>query len=98
MKKERNTYTIEYKKEAVSLALESEKSQAQIARELGISENLIYNWVKIHKNKHPENFGNETRLSEEQAEIKRLKKELLQVKEEREILKKATAFFARHQK
>lgn len=75
-----------------------EKSSDQVAKELGISDNLIYSWRQKYKDKKDEAFINETQLSSEQQEIKRLKAEVAKLNEEREALKKAAAFFANEPK
>ncbi|MDH5517032.1 MAG: transposase [Gammaproteobacteria bacterium] len=86
-------YTTEFKIDAVSLALSSESSQAQVARDLGINEASLYNWISQYRG---DVLDNPNTLSPEQ-ELAALKKENAQLKQEREILKKAAAYFARHQ-
>lgn len=85
-------YTKEYKLDAVKLALSSDKTQAQVARDLGLKDNQIYNWVSEYRG---EVLCTEHSLSPEQ-ELKALKKENAQLREEKEILKKAAAYFAKH--
>lgn len=96
--RKRRSYTKEFKLEAIRLADESGKSTAQIAAELGISANQIYNWKRQYITKPESAFKNESQLSEEQTEIQRLRLENARLKEERDILKKATAFFAKELK
>ena len=86
-------YTTEFKLDAVRLALSSEKSQAQVARDLGVNEASLYNWISQYRGDILENPNT---LSPEQ-ELAALKKEVVQLKQEREILKKAAAYFAKHQ-
>ncbi len=86
-------YTTEFKLDAVRLALSSEKSQAQVARDLGINEASLYNWISQYRG---DVLDNPHSLSPEQ-ELAALKKENAQLKQEREILKKAAAYFAKHQ-
>ena len=86
-------YTKEFKLEAVRLALSSEQSQAQVARDLGINEPSLYNWISQYRG---EVLENEHTLSPEQ-ELVALKKENAQLRQEREILKKAAAYFAKYQ-
>lgn len=92
-KRTKNDYTTEFKEQAVSLVLKSEKSTAQIARDLGVTGTTLYSWVNSKKAAKPE----EDEATNEQLfdELKRLKKELAEVKEQRDILKKATAYFAK---
>lgn len=94
----RRSYTKEFKLRTLQMIEESRKSTAQVAKELGISNNLIYAWRQKERDKEEDAFINETQLTAEQQEIKRLKAENARLKEEREILKKATAFFAKESK
>lgn len=93
----RARYTLEFKQEAVRL-VESGQSVAAVARSLGIVEQTLFNWVKASRQGKLQ--GGETRkaVSPEQMEISRLRAELARVKMERDILGKATAFFAKGQK
>jgi transposase-like protein len=97
--KKRINYSAEFKLEAVRLVQAGKKDVAQIARELGVPRQSIYSWVR-HAEKRsgapPADVfpGNGNRPAAE-AEIERLRKELAQAQEDNEILKKATAFFAR---
>lgn len=97
-KPKRNSFTKEFKLEALRLAEESGKPASQIAHELGISVNLIYSWRQRYKDKKESAFTNESQFSDEQQEIRRLRLEVAQLKEERDILKKAAAFFAKEPK
>ena len=85
-------YTKEFKVDAVRLALSSDKTQAQVARDLGVNENALYNWISKYRG---EVLSGEHGMSPEQ-ELAALKKEVAQLKQEREILKKAAAYFARY--
>jgi transposase len=87
--RKRRRFTAEFKAEAVRLAASSGKPLAQIARELGINGEVLRSW------KRQAGGGGMTggRFAQEE-EIRRLRRELLRVTEERDILKKATAFFA----
>lgn len=93
-KKQRKTYTDEFKREAVRLALESGKPKAQVARELGISDGMLHGWINKQQQAKTKGMSVEE-LRAEQAEINRLKRELKQAKQEVEILKKAAAYFAK---
>lgn len=85
-------YTKQFKLDSVRLALSSDQSQAQVARDLGVNEQSLYNWVSKYRGEVLENSDG---LTPEQ-ELAALKKENAQLKQEREILKKATAYFAKH--
>lgn len=88
MTSKRNYYTEEFRETAISLALESDKPIAEVARDLGIKENTLYNWLGRY---HDPN----KLKSKENPELKELKKKLRLVTMERDILKKATAYFAK---
>lgn len=91
--KTKESYTAEFKENAVKRATES-TNIAQTARELGIKENTLYNWV--HKYARPVETAKVSRHDEHlYDELKRLKKEVARLTEERDILKKAAAYFAR---
>ena len=101
MKKQRQSFSREFKLEAVRLMEEGKKAPAELARELGLRRNQLYKW-KEKTDKHGGSAfpGPGRRLSagSEAEENGRLKRELEKVKEENEILKKAAAFFARELK
>ena len=85
------SYDAEFKQRAVKLAVGSD-SQAQVARNLGISKNTLYSWIRqYHGGSKPTHEVNEEHLYEE---LKRLRQENKRLKEERDILKKAAAYFA----
>ena len=92
-RKKRN-FTTEFKADAVRLVLEEKQIVAQVARDLDLTHSSLRNWVKQAQvdagNGKP---GEPT--TEELSELRRLRKEVRVLKMEREILKKATAFFAK---
>lgn len=86
-------YTSEFRAEAVRLVHSSpDKSIVQIARELGISDSSLHGWLKQSQVDAGQREGLTT---EEQEELRKLRKEVKTLRQERDILKKATAFFAR---
>ncbi len=89
----RARYTLEFKHEAVRL-VEGGQSIAAVARTLGVVEQTLHNWVKAHR-QGKLTGADSKRVSAEQMEISRLRAELARVKMERDILGKATAYFAR---
>ncbi|KTD16901.1 transposase [Legionella jordanis] len=91
----RNVYTKEFKIKAIELLEQSNKSLRQIARELGVSENNLYNWRKDYRSNQEKAFPNQPQLDEKDLELRRLKACIAELEEEREILKKAAAFFAK---
>ena len=87
-------YPAEFRQEAVRLALVSDESRAGVARRLGINETTLRNWVADH-------FAEEARGSDplaiavsEREELRQLRKEVDELRTEREILRKAAAYFA----
>jgi transposase len=92
MTKTRKRYTGEFKQEAVALWQASEKSAAEIEQDLGITKGILYQWQKAFKKKAAVEADGS---AGEAAEVKRLKKELALVKQERDILKKAVSIFSK---
>jgi transposase len=96
-KKKRQTYTEEFRRQAVSLADQSGKSAREVADSLGIHVNQIYNWrtqfSKLSK-KQFQMLNGVDYNKEEPAESKRLKHENALLRQENEFLKKAAAYFA----
>lgn len=91
MSKTRKRYTWEFKQEAVELWHSSEKSAAEIEKDLGITKGMLYHWKKeLKKKAEAEADGS----AAEMAELKWLRKELATVKQERDILKKAISIFS----
>ena len=95
MPRTRRIYTPEFKVEAVKLVTEQGYSVAEAARSLGLSDNLLRNWKQALKDQGDQAFpGNGNRPALEQ-ELARLRAENKRLLAERDILKKAAAFFAR---
>jgi transposase len=97
MQKAQKTYTPEFKREAVRLAQTSGKPIAHVARELGISDTSIHQWRKELGEHGSEAFPGSGHQTAQEEEIRRLKRELEIVKQERDILKKAISIFSRPQ-
>jgi transposase len=90
-----SNHSSQFKQDAVKLAVESDKSVAQTARDLGVNPNTLYTWIsKYHQPETPTNKGAGEKHPYE--ELKRLRRENAQLKEERDILKKAAAYFAKN--
>ncbi len=89
----RRRFTAEFKAEAVRLVATSGKPLTQIARELGINEQTLHSWKKQASASDGTGVPSADHFAQEE-EIRRLRRELARVTEERDILKKATAFFA----
>ena len=88
-------YPDEFKESSVKLALESKTSIAQTARDLGVDVNTLYTWIKERTDEVGDANNSIKVITPNYDESKRLKKELALIKEERDLLKKATAYFAR---
>ena len=91
MSGKRRRFTDEFKLEAVRLVTEQGLSVAQASRDLGVSESVLGRWKQQEKS----GLLGETPKRRELDEIRQLKKELAMVKMERDILKKAAAYFAK---
>lgn len=87
-----DTYTEEFKKSSVDLALENDQPYAQTARELGVKPSTFYTWIERYS---PSKEGGSDNM---EGELKKLRKEVTKLKMERDILKKAAAYFAKHTK
>lgn len=88
-------YPPEFRREAVELVKSSGRSQADVARSLGINVQTLSGWMVADRDAQAR-AADPTKVSEEElAELKRLRKENAQLREDREILRKAAAFFAR---
>lgn len=92
-------YSKEFKQEAVRLLEQADQPGAEIALQLGVRRNQLYKWQQELREKGAAAFkGSGRRPAEEEAEVNRLRRELARVTEERDILKKAAAYFARELK
>jgi transposase len=91
----RRTFSREFKLEAVRLVNERGVAVTQAARDLGLHENVLRKWVRELVADPQQAFPGQGHMKPEQAEIERLKKEVAKLKMERDILKKAAAYFAR---
>ena len=99
MPRVKKRYTKQFKEEAVRLLETDPRPAADIARELGIEFSMLYRWKRELGSKSPQvDTVAEALLPDEREELRRLRREVAELREEREILKKATAFFAKHSK
>jgi transposase len=88
----RPPYPPQFKEEAIKLMRSSEKSLAQISRELDVAEQTLRNWRKQQEIDEGEREGLST---DEKEELRRLRRENKVLRQEKEVLRKATVFFAR---
>jgi transposase len=91
---ERRTYDKEFKAEAVRLSQEEGRTVVGVAQALGIRPELLYRWRAEWKANGANAFPGQGHLKAEDAEVRRLERELAQVRMERDILKKALRVFA----
>ena len=92
---QRRIFSREYKLEAVKLVRERGVTVAQAARDLDVHENVLRKWVREYGDDPSQSFPGKGQMKPEQLEIERLRREVAKLKAERDILKKAAAFFAR---
>jgi transposase len=92
---ERRRFTREFKVEAVKLVRERGVAVKQAARDLNVHENVLRKWVKDFAADPQQAFPGHGQMKPEQLEIERLRREVQKLKAERDILKKAAAYFAK---
>ena len=87
----RKRYSAAFKKEAVMRVMGQNSSSYKVSRELGVSQSVLSKWVKKFKEEGSSVFG------EEDTEMKKLRSQVKRLRDERDILKKAVTFFAKHE-
>ena len=98
MKRKNRRYSREFKIEAVRLSEEDERPVADVARDLGIHPNNLYKWRAQFGEAGEDAFPGKGNLSGIDEELRRLRRDNLRLREEREILKKALVFFSKESK
>lgn len=93
----RRSFDKEFKVSAVKLVLDSGKSVKTIAAELGISDNTLFNWKKKYLQDAKNAFPGKGHLKPEQEDLRKKDREIARLKMERDILKKAIAYFTKDQ-
>lgn len=96
--KRRKGYDKQYKVDAIKLVTEAGRSVREVARELGIDANTLYHWKRELTKEGEEAFPGKGHMTAQEEEIRRLRKELAEAKEDREILKKALGYFSKSTK
>ena len=91
----RKKFTLEFKREAVRLMESSDKPASDVARQLSVRRNQLYKWKEQLSKRGAKAFPGAGRQRGQIDELSRLRQELAKVKEERDILKKAAAYFAK---
>jgi transposase len=93
----RRAFTREFKLEALRLIRDRGVTAAQASRDLGVHENVLRKWVRDFEADPKQAFPGQGQMKPEQLEIERLRREVTKLKAERDILKKAAAYFAKDQ-
>lgn len=94
MPRSRSTYTAEFKLGAVKMITEQKLSVAEAARRLGINDQLLRTWKKAFEERGDAAFPGHGNLTPADEELRRLRAEVVRLKAERDLLKKAAAYFA----
>lgn len=95
-KKPKRKFTAEYKRSAVNLANSPGRTITDVAQSLGVGISLLGKWCKAQKIEGKEAFRGQGNRTEFEAEVSRLKKHIKDLEMDKEILKKAAAYFAKH--
>ncbi len=96
--KARKKFDRQFKIDAVNLVINGDRSVKEVAESLGIGSAVLYRWVRTLNKDQSEAFPGKGRLGPQEEEIRRLRRELEQAKQDREILKKALEFFSKNGK
>lgn len=94
----RRRYDSQFKLDAVRLIRESDRAISDIARDLGVRRELLYKWKRELEADPTNAFPGKGKLKPEQEQLRQLQQELKRVTEERDILKKALAFFSKNER
>jgi transposase len=94
MARKRTTYTAEFKLQAVRMVLDQKLSVAEVARRLGVGENLLHTWRNAFRQQGEAAFPGHGQPTPADDELRRLRAENARLRAERDLLKKAAAYFA----
>lgn len=94
MPRQRTTYTAEFKLQAVRMITDQHLSVAEVARRLGVCENLLHPWRKAFRERGSDAFPGHGQPTPADDELRRLRAEVVRLRAERDLLKKAAAYFA----
>ncbi|MBM7786572.1 transposase-like protein [Tenggerimyces flavus] len=96
MARRKGTFTPEFREEAARLVVESGRRIADVAREIGVGETTLGNWVKAYRETH---VGEESPLElSERARLRELERKVRELEMENNFLKRAAAYFAKEQR
>jgi transposase len=93
--KKRRVFDKEFKQRTVALIEQGDKTAKEVAIDLGIDPGNIYRWIREYKDDPKDSFPGKGKLKPEDEELRKLKRQLADVTEERDILKKAVAIFSK---
>lgn len=96
MADQRRKFSREFKIEAVRRVSEGRETTVEIARALGIQPNMLYGWIRQFKSDAEEAFRGNGKLTAQDDELRRLRRENAELREERDFLKKTATWFAKH--
>ncbi len=94
----RKKYSKEFKEDAISLVSEQGYTRVEAAKSLGVSTEMLGRWIREHQSDDGYAFRGNGKLTPEQEEIRKLKAKVKRLEIEKDILKKATVFFAAEMK
>ena len=95
MAEQRRKLPREFKLEAVRRVVDGRETAAEVARSLDLQPTMLYGWVRQFKAESTDAFRGNGNVTSQDEEVRKLRREVAQLREERDILKKATAFFAK---
>lgn len=90
-----NKYPEQFRKDAIELVRSSERPIAEIARSLGIAEGTLWNWVRAARDADARRGDPEALSESEREELRRLRREVIELQTDKDILRRAAAYFAR---
>lgn len=90
----KNRYTQEFKSEAINMAVNGDLSLSEVASNLGLNYKTLYNWVKGSMPESSSTQAGKSKIRELESELRALRRDLKRARQERDILKKAAAYFA----
>ena len=90
----KNRYTQEFKSEAINMAVNGDLSLSEVASNLGLNYKTLYNWVKRSMPESSSTQAGKSKIKELESELRALRRDLKRARQERDILKKAAAYFA----
>ena len=93
--KKRRVFDKEFKQRTVALINQGDKKVKEIALDLGVDQGDIYRWIREYKDEPKDSFPGKGKLKPEEEELRKLKRQLADVTEESDILKKAIAIFSK---